>query len=666
MSEKKINLYHYIFIFLFYIFNLLNCILITSSSFVENLLPYDYDFYMVISSLLGNFCFLTIILGIGYLIFKSKRKLYIYLLVYTFISSCLLFAMSVYCNYYGMMFDYSNLAAFGTDAADDNLIFIIEVIPNLIKISVPFFFLLFGLLLITHIIFSIKNRKNNIGKYFVNRNIKKGLVIILVSLYVIIGINLIYTQNIKNTYYEYNNDPLYSVQTKGILNHYTVETINHLFGNEESNEIDAESKIEMQKELNSLIIDDNYSNEYTNLFKDKNLLLIQMESINNFLIGLEVEVDGKYYEVTPNLNKLVNENIYFDNFYTTVGIGNTSDAEFSVMTGLYPMGYCYSIYEFNNNNYQTLPKLFKEQGYDCYSFHANKGIFYDRINIHENLYGFDKHYSSERLVVEEDNLISHWLADEFMLKQTIDIINESENKSFSFAVTISNHTPFVMPPNGTEDKWFKNKDNLLPKDYKISNDKEFNRIFKGYLEYVSYTDYAIGEAIEYLKELNLYDDTVVILYGDHGIDSPIYEMFYDYSYKFKNNINPLLTNNNDEQKLHEMQLIYNVPLLVCNPILNKQVISKSRGFVSLQSTISNLFGLNQKYNFGEDCFNDNDCIVFNPKNGLIYCDNYLISSRSGRNNKPNNINDDVNEIIKKYQNQRDINNKILKYNLLEI
>ena len=194
MSERKLKIYHYVFIALFYLFNLINCILITSADFVENLLPYDYDFYMILSSTLGNFCFLSIILGFGYIFFKKKKNLYIYLLVYTFLTSVFLFVMSVYCNYYGMMFDFNNLAAFGTDAASDNLLFIIEAIPNLIKISVPFFFILFVLLLILHIAFVIKNKKNKFELFFVNRKFKKGIAIILSSIYVIIAIsfNIIY------------------------------------------------------------------------------------------------------------------------------------------------------------------------------------------------------------------------------------------------------------------------------------------------------------------------------------------------------------------------------------------------------------------------------------------------------------------------------------------
>ena len=108
-------------------------------------------------------------------------------------------------------------------------------------------------------------------------------------------------------------------------------------------------------------------------------------------------------------------------------------------------------------------------------------------------------------------------------------------------------------------------------------------------------------------------------------------MFYDFGFKFRNNINPIIVNNNEHQKLLEMQLMNNVPLIICSPYVQPIKISNSRGLVSLQSTISNLFGLNQKYNFGDDCFNDNDCIVFNPKNGIIYYDNLSDNPSTLRN-----------------------------------
>ena len=113
------------------------------------------------------------------------------------------------------------------------------------------------------------------------------------------------------------------------------------------------TKNDSLEKLNKYLKDENYHNNYTNLFEDKNLLLIQMESINNFLIGLEFEIDGKYYEVTPNLNKLVKENIYFDNYYTNVGIANTSDAELSVMTGLYPLGHASATFEYCDNEMES-------------------------------------------------------------------------------------------------------------------------------------------------------------------------------------------------------------------------------------------------------------------------------------------------------------------------
>ena len=37
-------------------------------------------------------------------------------------------------------------------------------------------------------------------------------------------------------------------------------------------------------------------------------------------------------EVTPNLNKLASEGLYFSNFYSQVGVGTSSDAEFTFST----------------------------------------------------------------------------------------------------------------------------------------------------------------------------------------------------------------------------------------------------------------------------------------------------------------------------------------------
>ena len=74
------------------------------------------------------------------------------------------------------------------------------------------------------------------------------------------------------------------------------------------------------------------TNEYTDLFKDKNVLFIHAESIQNFLIDLKI--NDKY--VTPNINKFAKEGIYFSKFYPQISVGTSSDTEFTLLSGLLP------------------------------------------------------------------------------------------------------------------------------------------------------------------------------------------------------------------------------------------------------------------------------------------------------------------------------------------
>lgn len=661
--KKEKNYLHIVYIILFILLNLINCYLVTSSYVITNLMTYKYSFYMIISSLIGNCCSMLFVIGIGYLIFKNEKYFRIYLLIFTLIFSIIFFAMSIYCNYYGMMFNFQNLDIIGGGTPEANSIFFFDTLPSLFRISVPSFFVSTLLLFILHIIYCISDKNTNSDKIvYVHRNIKKGLALSIMSIIILLFVNFIYIENNKNTYFEYNQDDIYSVQTKGVFNHYVNEFCSLIFSTDKKLDEDAKQQvlqeIDYKKNINEI-------NEYTNLFTGKNLLLIQMESITNFLIGLEIEIDGQFVEVTPNLNELVRNNIYFNNYYTNVGIGNTSDAEFSAMTGLYSTGYSYPVFKYTENEFQTLPKLFKEEGYNCLAFHANIEEFYNRNIVFTQMYGFDEFYGESKLNVNSDNTVNHWLGDEDFLKQSIDIMNSQNKPTFAFAITISNHTPFSVPLNGTNEKWFKNKENLLPTDYVLSKNKSYNNTFKGYLEYVSYTDYSIGQAINYLKELGIYEDTVVILYGDHGIDASIYEMFYDYPTKFKNDINSIITNNNENQKLLELQFMSNVPLIIASPQLEHEIINKTRNHSSISSTVANLFGLNMQIYFSSDCLSNDDVLAFNPKSGLIFMDNIIIDSKSKKYINNSNKNIDVDEIIDDYYSIRDFNNKVLIYDLLK-
>lgn len=120
------------------------------------------------------------------------------------------------------------------------------------------------------------------------------------------------------------------------------------------------------------------TNKYTNVFEDMNVIFIHMESIQNFLIDLKV--NG--VEITPNINKLSKEGMYFSKFYPQISIGTSSDSEFTLSTGLLPNSLGTVFVNYYNRKYETMENAFKEKVIillPCMLMMGNTGI--ERICI---------------------------------------------------------------------------------------------------------------------------------------------------------------------------------------------------------------------------------------------------------------------------------------------
>jgi phosphoglycerol transferase MdoB-like AlkP superfamily enzyme len=230
----------------------------------------------------------------------------------------------------------------------------------------------------------------------------------------------------------------------------------------------------------------------------RNLIVIQIEAFQNFLIN--AEYNGQ--EVTPNLNRLVaGESIYFSNYYQQLGKGNTSDAEFVTNNSLYPVifGPVYELYQ--NNRFYGLPWVLRENGYQTMVLHGYKKSFWNRENAYPGQ-GFDKFIGEEDLVIDEK--IGLGLSDKSFFRQSLDYLKEMEQPFYSFIITLSSHVPYKIPETHQ-------KLELLPEDK--------NTLFGDYLQAACYTDEAIGEFLDDLNNLGLYDNSMIVLYGDHfGID----------------------------------------------------------------------------------------------------------------------------------------------------
>lgn len=234
--------------------------------------------------------------------------------------------------------------------------------------------------------------------------------------------------------------------------------------------------------------------------KDKNLIMIQVESMQDFVIGREYE--GQ--ELTPNLNALIEGNAtYFDNFYQQVGSGNTSDAEFAANNSLYGTLVSYTYKLFNQNYFRGLPVLLGEMGYDTAVFHAHEDrSFWSRESMYPSE-GFNRYYGGLK-GRGGDYEMTEWmgwgLTDSEFYPQTVEYMKELAEPFYSFVISISNHHPYEMLDHY---KFIE----LAPEDE--------DTIVGKYLQSAAYTDYALGVFFDELKEAGLYDNSIFVIYGDH-------------------------------------------------------------------------------------------------------------------------------------------------------
>lgn len=378
-------------------------------------------------------------------------------------------------------------------------------------------------------------------------------------------------------YYGFNPQNLRSVQKVNHIEHFTYHTndlLVNVIGKMQRGSVDEEA---LQAEM-AEIVPTSSGDAYKGVAKGKNLILIQTESFNNFVIG--ATYNGQ--ELTPNLNELLkNDTIYFNHFYSTTGVGNTCDAEFSALNGLYPNDEreCYRLYV--DNTFNGLPWLLREQGYGAYAFHGYVKTFWNRNEAYKNQ-GFAHYYSEEELDVTE--VSGFGLTDKEMFRQAVDILAEKQEPFFGFMITLTNHIPYELDAS------------LATLELK---DEDVGTTFGNYLQTVRYTDEAFGKLIEYLKEKDLYDDTVIAIYGDHqgmNIETP----------SVKRQMSAFLG------KEYDYDEMLNVPFIIHMPGLGEsETVTTVGGEVDIMPTLANLMDLDtgQPYVFGHDLLNADEGFV---------------------------------------------------------
>lgn len=230
--------------------------------------------------------------------------------------------------------------------------------------------------------------------------------------------------------------------------------------------------------------------------KDKNVIFVSVESFQNFLF--DSEINGT--ETTPFLNDLKEskDTIWFKNFYHQTAQGKTSDSEFIVENSLYPLGRGAVYFTNAQNEYNALPEILNEKGYETSVFHANNKSFWNRDVMYENV-GYDQFYGEQSYEVTPENSFGWGLEDKAFFEQSIKYLQSQKQPFYSKFITLTHHFPFEMPEE---------KANI---DQYDSGSKTLNH----YFQTARYTDESLEQFFQQLKEAGLYEDSIIVLMGDH-------------------------------------------------------------------------------------------------------------------------------------------------------
>ncbi len=237
-------------------------------------------------------------------------------------------------------------------------------------------------------------------------------------------------------------------------------------------------------------------------YRGSNVVMIQVEALQNFVIGRTIA--GQ--EITPNLNALLKDSLYFSRFYHQTSQGRTSDADFAAHCSQQPMQSGSVFIRYASHEFDCLPGALKAEGYSTAAYHAYDGGFWNRNMMYDRM-GYDHFYSKKHFTMDET--LGWSLGDASFFRQSAAYMNEQQQPFYSFLITLSSHHPYKIPGK-------KQKLDVSGVDYWLMRD---------YLQSIRYVDEAVGSFIAQLKADGVWDKTIFLLYGDHDNSLREWESF---------------------------------------------------------------------------------------------------------------------------------------------
>lgn len=551
---------------------------------ITRIFGHDINFFNVLSISPNLFTISWIILFIGLTLnFKKTIGKYLYLL-FNIIFLFIFLTNNVYYSMTKTFFDFNLL-----ESASEGAPYIIDTIKNTnIIVYIAFIFIFIMIIKgFKQIPYKTKNNYNSLAAIIVI-----FLILHTITPYTLGKANQELTwsswRNPRNIYNSFNDNNK-SMKISGLYE-YTIRNFYITFIKTEKQENNEDIEF-----LDMAFADyGEYNNKYTGIFKDKNLIFIQLEGLDDWLLTKED---------TPTIYSMLNNSFVFNNHYSYYnGGGSTFNSEFAVNTGfITPLSYTQNAYTFNRNNFPTsMAHLFKKAGYSVNAFHMNTGEYYSRTTNYQN-WGYDKYYGL--IDIEDYKDETYRLDRNLILNETFNnLIFHTENpeqKFVDYIITYSGHLPFtntkgvckMLYEEDVNLKKESNKENGIDEEIEFTPMTELECIKRQAKE----TDYMMELLLQNLEEKNLLDNTVIIVFTDH----------YLYTIEDKTIL--------DKYKETSNNLINKTPFFIWSKDSKRVNINQTTSQLNILPTTLNLFGIDYNSNnyIGGDALNPNyEGIVF--------------------------------------------------------
>ncbi|WP_311897021.1 LTA synthase family protein [Enterococcus cecorum] len=346
------------------------------------------------------------------------------------------------------------------------------------------------------------------------------------------------------------------------------------------------------------------NDQYFGLAKGRNVIYIHLESTQQFLIDYKLkDENGVEHEVMPFINSLYHSNstFSFSNFFHQVKAGKTSDSETLFENSLFGLNQGALFTQLGGKNtFEAAPNILKQtQGYTSAVFHGNSGTFWNRNETYKHL-GYDYFFDASYYNVTEDNSFQYGLNDKPFFQQSVTYLEHLQQPFYTKFIAVSNHYPYSQL-SGDET------------GFPLAQTKD--ETINSYFSTANYMDTAVHEFFDYLKQSGLYDNSIIILYGDH----------YGISNARNKELAQLLGKDRDTWSNFDNAQVQRVPYMIHIPGMNKgKIIDTYGGQVDALPTLLHLLGVDtQNYiQLGQDLFSPDHKQLVAFRDGDFVTPNY--------------------------------------------